>query len=204
MGHRALIPVKQLSAVKTRLSEHLTPEQRSTLVLDMLHRVIDALHASEVLECISVVSADPEVLERARRWGAHGLVEEQPGHNQALTAAAHHAIHHGATTLLTLSADLPLLKGQDVRAMLDLSTSHQVVLAPSRDGTGTNAFLARPPLVVPYVFGVNSLQHYTAQARALKLDYTFYRQLGTELDIDTIEDLQLFRHYDQCATLVNR
>lgn len=201
MGHRALIPVKHLSAVKTRLAQHLTPEQRSTLVLDMLHRVIDALHASQAFESIAVVSPDSEVLAKARHWGAHGLLEEQPGHNEALTAAARHALNQGADTLLTLSADLPLLCGQDVRRMIEQAETHHVVLAPSRDGTGTNALLARPPLVIPYVFGINSLQHHIAQARSHQLSYTLYRSLGSGLDIDTLDDLMLYRSHESCAAL---
>ncbi|GHO42557.1 2-phospho-L-lactate guanylyltransferase [Ktedonospora formicarum] len=196
MGHRALIPVKHLSGVKTRLSRHLTLEQRSSLVLDMLHRVIDALHASQVLASIAVVSADEEVLTYARRWGAHGLTEGRPGHNQALTNAAQHLVNYNTDMLLTLSADLPLLRARDIQAMVEQSESYPVVLAPSRDGTGTNAMLARPPLIIPYVFGVNSLQHYIAQARAHNLSHTLYHSLGTELDIDTIEDLVIFQHYD--------
>lgn len=85
--------------------------------------------------------------------------------------------------------------------MIEQSETHQIVLAPSRDGTGTNALLARPPLVVPYVFGVNSLQHYIAQARSYQLSYMLYRSLGTELDIDTLEDLMLYWSYDHCETL---
>src|SRR2546428_9591838 len=46
----------------------------------------------------------------------------------------------------------------------------QVVLAPSRDRTGTNAILVRPPLALPYLFGPNSLQQYLQAARQWKLD----------------------------------
>ena len=44
MKYRALVPVKALSAAKSRLIPHLTQEQRKTLVLEMLCHVLRALH----------------------------------------------------------------------------------------------------------------------------------------------------------------
>src|SRR5947208_984883 len=145
MVYRALIPVKSLSEAKSRLADHLTLRQRRNLVLDMLHHVLRALHESDVLEQVAVVSSDHQVLEQAKAWGAQPLVEEQHGHNPALHAARR-ALVPGASALLTISADLPLLQSGDIRRMIEKSRDYPVVLAPSRDGTGTNALLVRPPL----------------------------------------------------------
>jgi 2-phospho-L-lactate guanylyltransferase len=191
MTYRALIPVKMLSEAKSRLTPYLTAGQRATLVLHMLHHVIEMLRASDSLESVSVVSPDLHVLEQARRWGADVLIEEEQGHNPALDAAAK-KLAKGATALLTISADLPLLQAHDIRNMIELSRHYNVVLASSGDGTGTNALLAQPPLAIPYAFGPNSLQRYTAEAQQWDLTSTLYRSTSTALDIDTIEDLELF------------
>ena len=88
MIYKALIPVKTLSQAKSRLADHLTPDQRATLVLDMLHHVIATLNASNVLDGVTVVSPDLRVLETAELWGACARIEEERGHNPALYMAA--------------------------------------------------------------------------------------------------------------------
>jgi 2-phospho-L-lactate guanylyltransferase len=187
---RALVPVKSLSAAKSRLAEHLTQAQRRLLVLNMLHHMLSTLRESRALASIAVVSADIYVLEQARAWGALALAETQQGHNPALHAAALDERMAGADVLLTISADLPLLRPDDVRGMIEQLRRSQVVLAASREGTGTNALLVRPPLAVPYVFGPGSLQRYSAEARKRSLTVSIYNSPGTALDIDTIDDLE--------------
>ena len=189
MTYRAIIPVKSLSEAKSRLATHLTLRQRENLVLDMLHHVLQALRESNVLEQVSVVSSDQRVLRQAQAWGAQAVVEEMPGHNAALHAAALLELAAGTSALLTIAADLPLLHPGDIRMLAAQSAQHAVVLAPARDGTGTNAILVRPPLAVPYLFGANSLQCYQQAARQLELGSTLYRSIGLALDIDTIDDL---------------
>ena len=187
MTYRALIPVKALDEAKSRLAGHMTLHQRKNLVLDMLHHVLQVLQQSNMLEQITVVSPDLQVLDYARIWGVHALIEELPGHNAALHAAA--LQETGTTALLTIAADLPLLQPGDIDALIERSLHYPVVLAPSRDGTGTNALLVQPPLALPYLFGVNSLHKYVQAAKEWQLGSTIYNSIGLALDIDTIDDL---------------
>ena len=189
MKYNALIPVKSLMTAKSRLASSFTQHQRERLVLDMFHHVLCVLSDSELFEKVSVVSSDELVLEKAYVWGAQPVIEEYQGHNQALHAAALREISEGVTTLLTISADLPLLTTQEIRCFYEQSLQHDVVLAPSRDGTGTNAIMVRPPLVVPYVFGPGSLQNYVEAAKQKHLTYSKFHSIGLALDIDTIDDL---------------
>jgi 2-phospho-L-lactate guanylyltransferase len=189
MTYRAIIPVKSLSEAKSRLATHLTLRQRENLVLDMLHHVLQALLESNVLEQVSVVSSDQRVLRQAQAWGAQAVVEEMPGHNAALHAAALQELAAGTSALLTIAADLPLLHPSDIRVLVAQSALYPVVLASSRDGTGTNGILVRPPLAIPYLFGENSLQRYQQAASQWQLDSTIYHSIGLSLDIDTIDDL---------------
>ena len=161
-------------------------------MLDMLHHVLRVLLESALFEQVSVVSADGRVLEHAHMWGAQALMEEQRGHNPALHAAALRIQPVGIPlleALLTISADLPLLTTQEICCLLEQSARHEVVLAPARDGTGTNAILVRPPLVVPYVFGPDSLHRYVEVARQKHLSHKMYYSTGLAFDIDTIDDL---------------
>jgi len=191
--HSALIPVKSLDQAKSRLATHLTQAQRAALVLDMLHHVLCTLQASNVLDRISVVSSDQRVLEQAQAWRAYAHVEEETGHNPALTAAARSELSEGTTALLTISADLPLLQVNDIRGMIEQSKHSAVVLAPSQDQTGTNALLVRPPLALPYTFGPGSLQSYLSESRIRQLSSCLYTSIGLGFDIDTADDLVTFR-----------
>ncbi len=189
MKYSAIIPVKSLAKAKSRLAPTLTQHQRETLVLDMLQHVLCVLQDSKSFEHVSVVSSDDRVLKQAHIWGARPLREKQSGHNPALHAAALREKAEGVSALLTISADLPLLSTQEIRCLFEQSTRYEVVLAPSRDGIGTNAILVRPPLVIPYLFGPNSFHNYIEAARPMHLSYTTYHSTGLALDIDTIDDL---------------
>jgi 2-phospho-L-lactate/phosphoenolpyruvate guanylyltransferase len=190
MKYTALVPVKSLVTAKSRLVPDLPPNRREMLVLDMLYHVLRVLQDSKLFERVSVVSPDARVLEQVRAWGAWALIEERPGHNPALYAAALRERAEGATALLTISADLPLLSTQEIRNLLEQSRQYEVVLAASRDGAGTNAILVRPPLAVPYLFGPDSLQRYLEVARQRHLSHTIYGSTGLAFDIDTIVDLR--------------
>ena len=194
--YKALIPVKSLDEAKSRLAASLTHEQRKTLVLEMLHHVITTLLASDVLAGVTVVSPDELVLEKAEVWGAHAQIEEEHGHNPALHAAARRELAAGATALLTLSADLPLLHPNDIQGMVEQSQLYDVVLAPSWEGTGTNGLRVRPPLALPYVFGPGSLQSYLVETKKERLKSVLYNSIGMALDIDTISDLEMFHCYE--------
>lgn len=196
MTYRAVIPVKALSEAKSRLAPYLSQAQRATLVLDMLQHVIHTLQDSACFEAITVVSSDTHVLQQVEQWGAHALVEEERGHNPALHAAAQHELASGATALLTISADLPLLRSEDIQQIVKLSHYYDIVLAASSEGTGTNALLTQPPLAVPYLFGPGSLQLYHEEAQTRRLSYTLYKSRSTAIDIDTIHDLAILHQTD--------
>lgn len=222
MKYSALVPVKRLALAKSRLADHLSRKQREGLVLDMLRHVIFTLCESEIFEQIYVVSADARVLELAQQWGAEALREEQQGHNPALQAAALTILERAAWRygiyawtdeilthrraenpaledmgLLTISADLPLLTQADLHTLVAQAEYAEVVLAASGDGSGTNALLTRPPLLLPYLFGPNSLPAYIQAARQRRVSYTLLQQTNLALDIDTLDDLHELEQRDR-------
>jgi 2-phospho-L-lactate guanylyltransferase len=99
--------------------------------------------------------------------------------------------------LLTISADLPLLTQADIHALIAQAEHAQIVLAGSSDGTGTNAILMRPPAVVPYLFGPNSLPAYVQAAKKRQVNYTLVENANLALDIDTIDDLRTLEQYSR-------
>ena len=199
MHYKAIIPVKTLSEAKSRLTGYLSLEQREQLVLAMLRHVLLILQESNI--DTTVVSPDAQVRSYARSRGAQTFEEEQTGHNPALTAAAQRILSQEDVAdrehlaLLTISADLPLLQVDEIQAMIEASQDHSVVLAASQEGTGTNALLVHPPLIVPYVFGPNSLQQFIEEAAQRNLSIKVQKSHGLSFDIDTIDDLELLQMY---------
>lgn len=199
MQYRAIIPVKALQQAKSRLADHLSLEQREQLVLTMLRHVLIVLHENTI--DTTVVSPDARVLSFAHSMGARVFEEEQAGHNRALQAAALRLLNRemivarNDIALLTLSADLPLIQVDEIQALLEESRTHDVVLAASQEGTGTNALLVHPPLTLPYLFGPDSLQRYLAESAQRHLRTKVHKSHGLSFDIDTIDDLELLQMY---------
>jgi 2-phospho-L-lactate guanylyltransferase len=185
------VPVKRLSESKTRLRARLSPEGRAELTLWLLGRVVGALEGSWRLGAVYVVTPDVRVAECAGRLGAIALQEERLGLNPALEQARARAIREGATEILAVLADLPLLSSDEVDNLIGSGqASPGAVIAPDRHGTGTNALLVRPPDALTYCFGPRSLDAHIRAARAAGLPMVTYRSRGTAYDVDSAADLE--------------
>lgn len=188
MSVYAVVPVKDLREAKSRLSSVLDPEVRADLALRMLRRVISALREAGV-ENVCVVSPDETVLELAAGSGATPLMQEDSGLNSALEQGRRWAMEAGATVLLILPADLPLLEPSDVRALLDEAGGRQPVsISPDGEGSGTNALLLRPPGGLPFLFGLDSFIRHLRAAEERGLGVRVVERPGLAFDLDTVED----------------
>jgi 2-phospho-L-lactate guanylyltransferase len=105
------------------------------------------LARSAFIERTLVISSDDSVLQMARELGAFTVNEPSASDlNVALQKATEVAVLYGATSLLVLPSDLPLLGEDDVKTLTDVNgCDRTVVVAPDRHGTGTNALFVRPP-----------------------------------------------------------
>lgn len=189
----ALIPVKSLGEAKSRLSGSLTHQQRTDLCLEMLQRVLAAVaEAGDIMPV--VVSEDRLVRSLAEATGVRTLADRWDGLNASLDGAARWCLEQGASSLLVVHADLPLLKGEDLQAMITLGQAKRsVVIAPCRRNEGTNAMLLRPLGIIPFAFGPGSFEAHAGLARERGLPVNVYRSPTVALDIDTDEDLGTFR-----------
>ena len=134
----------------------------------MMGRVVRAI-AEAGVEDVCVVSPDWIVLEEAKRRGATPLVQESRGLNPALEEGRRRALGLGASTLLVLPADLPLLDAGDVRAVLqEAGEGPSAVISPDGGRSGTNALLIQPPDVLPFAFGADSFEAHLGAARRRK------------------------------------
>ncbi len=185
----AALPIRSLHAGKQRLAGVLAPEQREHLVRYLALGVIRELRQVPAIEACVVVSGDDSVLEWAGQQGSETLYEATPGLNPALEAVRHWASRRRADGLLIILPDLPLVTAADVLQLVAVSTPRSVVLSPDRHGTGANALLLRPMDLLPFRFGINSLQEHCLLARRASVDLTVCTLPGFAFDLDTPADL---------------
>ena len=189
----AIVPVGSLEGAKSRLGEVLDAEERRDLVARMLVRTIEAaLDAAGIAETI-VISPDVDALAIAAAAGARTMRQRTQGLNHALDWARDDATAGGATAVLILPIDLPLVTPgalEGVLAAAEAGSEPVVALVPDRHGRGTNTLLIRPPGAIAFGFGGDSRYAHAAAAAAAGV---LYIELESPLsvDLDTPEDLLL-------------
>lgn len=120
----------------------------------------------------------------------------------AYKTAAADLLTRGASTMLLLPADIPLVTKADIHALLAEHACPGVSLAAAGSDGGTNALLVSPPDIIAPAFGENSCQRHSAQAREQGLEPVVLHTVGFNLDIDTLEDIYTLLATDRdCATL---
>jgi 2-phospho-L-lactate guanylyltransferase len=186
----ALVPVKDLTQAKGRLSGLMAPDERCTLAAAMLDDVLGALRQASTVERIALVTADPHALTLAAQWGFE-VVDEGSGRGE--TGAVELAIkvcrERGASALAVIPGDIPLLTAIDVDCVMRHGAQYEVVIVPSWDSRGTNAVLLRPPDALELRFGSWSFFPHVKQAKRKGLSYKVVRLPRVALDVDTPEDL---------------
>ncbi len=185
----ALIPVKTLSQGKSRLRAYLPEANRKKLILQMFTHVVTVLSMCQEISQISVVTADPSIIRLKKQLGIHHYLDTSFTQNKALHNAA--VQETKSNPLLIISADLPLVQKEDIQNIIQLSQSCSLVLAPSKEGTGTNILLTHTPLLVPFLFGNNSFTIYKHYATMRSLTYQVYTAMTTAFDIDTPVDIDI-------------
>lgn len=182
MNLRIIVPMRPLAEAKSRLGDVLPPAPRAALARQMFCHV---LRVAEAYAPTSVVSRDRAVLALA----SSPISDRATGLNPALEQAR--VALDGTAPLLALSADLPLLSVDDLRAMVSLLPTAEVIAAPDRAGTGTNALLLARPGLIPYLFGDDSFARHRTAAAERRLRFAVCERAGLATDIDRPEDLAL-------------
>lgn len=173
----AIIPLKGLGQRKTRLASRLDEDQRRRLSDSLFNHVADVLAACPAISEVALLShARPDA------WTGRYFQDDGRGLNAELERAA---TDLASRPLLVIHADLPLVRPDDVTALL-AATATGVAIASDRRGRGTNALALRNPSGFRFGFGIDSLAHHQEAANGLA---HVVRRPGLSLDIDTPEDL---------------
>lgn len=190
----ALVPLRGLEDAKTRLGAELDPEERLELVVGMATRTLAATRDAPGIRGTVLVTADQAAANLAATFGARTLVQRLPGLNAAVREARSVALEHGATAILVLPIDLPVISVEAIGTLLAHATvalhpDRPLVLAvPDRHGTGTNALLVSPPPAIEPAFGEGSFAAHRAAAAAAGAEFVEHPGPLT-LDVDTGSDL---------------
>ena len=186
----ALVPVKDLTQAKARLSPFLSPAERYALTAAMLEDVVGALRGASFLDRIAFVTTDATALVLAARHGFEVVAEGfGRGETGAVELAVKKCLERGAKSLAVIPGDIPLLTAEDVDCVMRHGEHCDVVLVPSWDSRGTNAVLMRPPDALQLRFGSWSFFPHVKQAKRKGLSYKVVRLPRVALDVDTPADL---------------
>jgi 2-phospho-L-lactate guanylyltransferase len=179
-----LIPVKRLSESKLRLAGVLGPPQRRRLALSML---ADVLLAAAGWPLRMVVTSDPDVTGIASAGGWSIVADPGSGLNHAVAEGTAVATSAGATALLVLPFDVPLVTPRELEILF--ASDADVVVARSDDG-GTSGLLRRPPGAITARFGPGSARSHAGAAGDAGLRVESLRLPGLSLDVDDPGDLR--------------
>lgn len=188
-----LIPVKEFSRAKQRLTDELSIEARASLADALWQDFFDVIAETPAIDRVFVVTAERRVLERARALGWEPIPESnQVSESSSVDFASRWCEERGVGALLRLPVDLPLIEPSDIQSLFDRAgAAPSVVIVPSRDEQGTNALLRTPPTLFPSQFGPGSFQKHLAEAARTKAHVTVLRNPRIEVDIDDAADLAL-------------
>jgi len=199
-----LVPVKHLDEAKTRLAPLLAAAERRALAAVMLEGTLAVAGRLAGVARRVVVTNYAPAIALARAEGFEVLREErQRSESDSVDAACALLAGEGVKAILRLPLDLPLLKGEDLAAILDAAAAGApVVLVPSLSGTGTNALYRSPPALFASRFGPGSLALHEEQARRHGAVPRVLALESLALDIDDEDDVrELARRAVPCPAL---
>ncbi len=192
MRATAVLPVKRFAAAKRRLAMGIDEERRRALVEAMLADVLEAIGEARAVERTILVSGDPIAQEIAA--GAATAVDVVPdpadeGHVIAALAGIVRAEADGASCVVLLPGDCPLLDPRELDRLLTGVPGEYVAVVPDRHGSGTNGLVLSPPGAIRPSFGDGSCNRHVRAARAAGIPYAVEELPSLGLDLDTPADI---------------
>ena len=189
----ALLPIKSFARAKQRLSEALSPHERAGLAQAMARDVLAALAGCPGLERVVVISGDAAARDIAAETDVEFLPEPAslPG---GLNASIKHAVEHlrteGATGIMIVHGDLPMIQAEDLRRVVESHPEGRAVtMVPDRALHGTNVLAWSPIAEFRAQYGRASFQRHREQAIRRGARVTVCDSARGSLDIDVPSDL---------------
>ncbi|MGH3746041.1 MAG: 2-phospho-L-lactate guanylyltransferase [Micromonosporaceae bacterium] len=182
-----VIPVKRLSAAKSRLRGALPGVSHDDLVLALALDTAKAALDCPLVRGVTVVTDDPAAQAACGALGVEPVPDlPDAGLNPALEHGARQALlRHPRAWLAALGGDLPALRPQELADALTAAEANPRSYVADAELTGTVLLAARPDTPLSPSFGVGSADlHRLSGAAALEGEWPSLRR-----DVDTAADL---------------
>lgn len=190
----AVVALKAGEFAKSRLAPLPDPLRRRlawTMAVDTLQAV------SAAVDQVLVVSRQPSLASRLRRAGVVVDVLGEVGRagmNAALSQGDALLRHQGAAVVLACVGDLPSLRAESVRRILDASRTHRRCFVPDASGVGTTMLLSRHGELDPHFQGRSAAAHHASGATRLEPGPADGSLADARRDVDTEVDLDDASH----------
>lgn len=202
----AIVPYKEPPFGKSRLSNRLTPSQRTVLASTMLESVVDSLLQAEGVRGILLVSNSTNLAEFALKENIIILETQTTNLRDAVTQAGRFATKQlRCPTTFIVPADLPLISPNDID--FAISQHERVTIIPDARLKGTNGIIATPPNGFEYVFNGQSYHEHQHNAHVAGLNPKSLQIESFSYDVDTFDDLMMviqLRPKSQTAAVYQR
>ena len=187
MSILAILPVKNLSQSKSRLSHEMNRRQRELLTFSLLKRTLGILKSSKCIDDILMVSRDVKICSMAEMEKVLFLQERGTALNQALEQATGWALEQHFSAILILPLDIPFLTKEDIDSIVEMGNEMReiVVIAPDQEIKGTNALFVKPPGILQYQFGLESFHCHWQQTRDRHIENRIYYSPRMSFDVDS-------------------
>jgi 2-phospho-L-lactate guanylyltransferase len=195
-----VVPVRSLQDGKSRLASALKPAQRRAFMEALLTRTLQEAASVPGLERTLVVSPCKQALGFASAIGACTLEEQPPGGLNVALGQARIALKAlGATRMMIVSSDLPLLRGQDLAALAAACDANTIAIAPDQTREGTNALCLDVARELTFLFGPDSFKRHLAGIVELGRMHAVVDRMGLGFDVDSPHHLQQLRAIDDAG-----
>jgi len=186
----AIVPVKRFGAAKERLRPAIEEERRGPLIAAMLEDALESISAARTIERTIVVSGEPIAIALAEAAGAEVIADRtDEGHSEAALLGIARASEAGASCVVLLPGDCPLLDARELDSLLTAVPERYVAVVPDRHGTGTNALVLSPPDAIRPSFGEGSRDRHVTAARDAGVPFAVEQIGSLALDLDTPADV---------------
>jgi 2-phospho-L-lactate/phosphoenolpyruvate guanylyltransferase len=194
MSTFAILSVKSLEKAKQRLSDAVDFGHRRALAEAMYSDVLVAARRAAGIDTVLVVTSDRTASRIAGGYAVTVVDDTGSSHSDAAALGISKAVAQGATRVLLIAGDCPLVSPAELDALLALPVSgRSAVIIPDRHGTGTNGLLLTPPDALTPAFGEGSRQRHIELATAQGSAPEVVEVPSLALDIDTPEDFELLK-----------
>jgi len=148
-----VVPIKSFGAAKHRLDGLLEHQERVRLARAMAEDVLETVAATPGYGHFAV-SDDAEALALARRYGLEPITDRLvAGQSAAVRQGFDAAWASGFSAAATVPGDVPAVTVEDLQTLCTYRPEVEVVLAPDRDGVGTNGLRLVLPHAIALRFG---------------------------------------------------